>query len=193
VESALNYTPPEPIGVVLYTDQAFMDITRAPSWAGALNDGRIRVPVQGMTAMNSELSRTLKHELTHSFITQKTHARCPTWIQEGVAQWMEGASAGDSASAFVTAFDQVHQTISLGALEGAWTNLPGEDARIAYSWSLSVVEGIIKQGGPVDIERMLDRIAAGASGETAAKTILHMDYPDLEQETVKYLRETYVR
>src|SRR5215472_1990051 len=48
IESELNYTPPEPIGVVLYTEQAFMDITRAPAWAGALYDGRIRVPVQGL-------------------------------------------------------------------------------------------------------------------------------------------------
>src|SRR5947208_2307323 len=54
IESALNYTPPEPIGVVLYTEQAFMDITRAPAWAGALYDGRIRVPVQGLTSVDGE-------------------------------------------------------------------------------------------------------------------------------------------
>jgi len=193
IESALNYSPPESIGVVLYTGQAFTDITRAPAWAGALNDGRIRVPVQGLKEMNPELSRTLKHELTHSFITQKTRARCPTWIQEGVAQLMEGASAGDSASAFISSFDQSHQTISLGALEGAWINLPGTDARVAYAWSLSVVEFIVKQGGTEDITRMLDQIAAGSDAQTAAKTVIRLDYPELEQETIRYLRSTYVR
>jgi len=30
IESELNFTPPDPIGVILYTDQAFADITRAP-------------------------------------------------------------------------------------------------------------------------------------------------------------------
>ena len=40
IESELNFTPPDPIGVILYTDQAFADITRAPGWVGALNDGR---------------------------------------------------------------------------------------------------------------------------------------------------------
>jgi hypothetical protein len=193
IESVLNYTPPESIGVVLYTEQAFMDITRAPSWAGALNDGRIRVPVRGLREMNPELSRTLKHELTHSFITQKTRARCPVWVQEGVAQWMEGASAGDSASSFVSAFDRTHQTISLGALEAPWINLPGDDARVAYAWALSVVEFIVKLGGPEDITRMLGQIAAGTDTQTAAKNILHMDYPELEEETVKYLRATYIR
>lgn len=192
IEAVLNYTPPGSIGVVLYTDQAFMDITRAPSWAGALNDGRIRVPVQGLSGMSAELSRTLKHELTHSFITQKTRARCPVWLQEGVAQWMEGASAGDSASAFVSSFDRTHQTLSLGPLESPWINLPGDDARVAYSWALSVVEFIVKQGGPEDITRMLDQIAAGNDTQTAGKNILHMDYPELEDETVKYLRATYI-
>ena len=193
IESVLNYNPPEAIGVVLYTGQAFVDITRAPAWAGALNDGRIRLPVQGLTEMNAELSRTLKHELTHSFITQKTRARCPTWIQEGVAQWMEGASAGDSASAFVANFDRNHQTVSLGALEGAWIRLPGNEAMVAYAWALSVVEYMVKQGGPEDITRMLDQISAGNDAQTAAKNVLHMDYPELEEETVRYLRATYVR
>jgi predicted negative regulator of RcsB-dependent stress response len=192
IEAVLNYSPPESIGVVLYTDQAFMDITRAPSWAGALNDGRIRVPVQGLRGMSAELSRTLKHELTHSFITQKTRARCPVWLQEGVAQWMEGASAGDSASSFVSSFDRTHQTLSLGALEAPWINLPGNDARVAYAWALSVVEFIVKQGGPEDITRMLDQIAAGTNTQAAGNNILHMDYPELEDETVKYLRATYV-
>jgi len=38
---------------------------------GALNDGRIRVPVEGLTSMTEELARVLKHELTHSFVGQK--------------------------------------------------------------------------------------------------------------------------
>ena len=193
VSSILNYTPPDAIGVVLYTDQAFTDITRAPAWAGALNDGRIRIPVQGLRAMNAELSRELKHELTHSFITQKTRARCPTWMQEGVAQWMEGATAADAAPAFVAEFNRTHQTLSLGALEGSWLALPGNDARLAYFWSLSVVEFIIRQGGPEDINRILDQIAAGSDAQAAAKNILRMDYPELEDETLRYLRSTYAR
>jgi len=32
---------------------------KAPSWAGALYDGRIRVPVQGLTAVDQDLSRSL--------------------------------------------------------------------------------------------------------------------------------------
>src|SRR5260370_7986627 len=44
IESELNYTPPEPIAVILYTRQAFPDITRAPARPGALNDDPLPLP-----------------------------------------------------------------------------------------------------------------------------------------------------
>ena len=117
IESELDFTPPDSIGVVLYTQQAFADITRAPGWVGALNDGRIRVPVQGLTSMTPELSRVLKHELTHSFVGQKTRGRAPTWIQEGLAQWMEGKRSGDNADRscrFFSKDTQLRSAVSKG-------------------------------------------------------------------------------
>ena len=106
LESQLDFTPPDPIGVILYTGESFADITRAPSWVGALNDGRMRIPVQGLTAVTPELARVLKHELTHSFIGQKTHNRAPTWLQEGVAQYMEGRRSTGAAGALLNAAGQ---------------------------------------------------------------------------------------
>src|SRR5437879_11319383 len=89
----LSYEPAENIIVILYTQREFVDITEAPSWAGALNDGKLRIPIGGVTAMNPELQRVLKHELTHSFIASLAGGRCPVWLNEGVAQLMEAPSA----------------------------------------------------------------------------------------------------
>ncbi len=193
IESELNYTPRESIGVVLYTDQAFADITRAPSWAGALNDGRIRVPVEGLTEVSSELSRTLKHELTHSFIYQKTRGHCPTWLNEGVAMWFEGARAGEHAGEFVAIYDQQKVTLPLANLEGSWMGLSGDQALAAYMWGLSVTEYIISTDGMRDVERMLDRFPTEPSGEAATQSVLRMDYSELEEATIQYLRKNYVR
>ena len=96
IATTLNYDPTERIGILLYTNQTFADITRAPSWVGALNDGRIRIPVQGLTAVTPALARVLRHELTHSVVVGKTRGRCPVWLQEGVAQWMEGSQVTGS-------------------------------------------------------------------------------------------------
>ena len=192
IESELNFSPPDPIGVVLYTQQGFADITRAPGWVGALNDGRIRVPVQGLTGVDSELSRVLRHELTHSFIQQKTHGRAPTWIQEGVAQWMEGKRSDESAAVLVQVYS-AGQAAPLGQLEGSWMRLPGPMASYAYAWALANIEYIVQTQGMGDVERILDRLATGTSTEQAMREVLHDDYGDLMQATAEYLKKNYTR
>ncbi len=190
ISALLDYTPPEPIGVILYTDQEFQDITRAPSWAGAINDGRIRIPIQGLTSVTDELSRELRHELTHSFLQQKTRGRCPTWIQEGVAQWVEGRRVGKGAAILLNAYD--HQAaIPLRDLEISWMSLSGTGASFAYGWSLAVIEMILSTGSMDDISHMLDSIANGSSAEAAVRDVLHGSYADLDQQTADYLRRTY--
>lgn len=191
ISSQLGYTPPAPIGVILYTDRAFADITRAPGWVGALNDGRIRVPVQGLTSMTDGLASVLEHELTHSFIQQKTGGRCPVWLQEGVAQWMEGKRSGESAAFLVDTYER-HEDLRLDSLEGSWMNLPGGLASYAYAWSLALVESMISNGGMGDVSRLLDRISTEPSTEAALRAALHVDYAALAQSTVDYLRRTYL-
>jgi hypothetical protein len=190
IESELNYTPPEPIGVILYTRQAFADITRAPGWAGALNDGRIRVPVQGLTQLTPELSRVLKHELTHSFVRQKTRAKAPTWLQEGLAQWMEGKRSGANAQVLLQVYD-AKQAMSLGDLEAPWLRFSNDVAGYAYAWALANIEYIVQTEGMTGVERILDRLAAGSTTEAAIREVLHSDYTDLMESTAQYLRKTY--
>jgi hypothetical protein len=175
---------------VLYTQEAFADITRAPGWVGALNDGRIRVPVQGLSGVTPELSRVLKHELTHSFVGQKTRGRAPTWMQEGLAQWMEGKRSGDSAGVLAQVYRDGHAP-SLGSLEGSWMGLSSDTAGYAYAWALANVEYIVQTDGMGDIERILDLIASGTSTEEALRQVLHSDYNDLMQSTADYLRRNY--
>jgi tetratricopeptide (TPR) repeat protein len=192
LESQLDYTPREQISVILYTGQAFADITRAPQWVGALNDGRLRIPVQGLTSVTPELAHVLKHELTHSFVGQKSHQRAPTWLQEGVAQWMEGRRSTSNAGALIDAASQ-GAIPPLGAFEGSWMGLSGNSASFAYAWSLAVVESIIESGGVSDISRLLERVATAPSTEAAAQETLHDSYADLQQQTVDYLRREYLR
>ena len=190
ISSLLNETPVEPISVILYTNQAFSDITRAPSWVGALNDGRIRIPVQGLVSVTPGLARVLKHELTHSFINEKTHGNCPVWLQEGVAQWVEGRRLGDAAPALLALYN--HQADpSLRILEGSWLNLSADFASVAYAWSLAVVESI-EANGPGDVVRLLDRIVTEPSGEAAVRSALRMSYADLNTQAAEYIRHNYM-
>jgi tetratricopeptide (TPR) repeat protein len=192
IQSELRFAPQEPVAVVLYTQQNFRDITRAPSWAGAWNDGRIRVPVQGVTSVSDPLSRILKHELTHSFVRQKTQGHCPQWLHEGLAQWMEGRRSTDSARPLLEAYD--HQAAPpLKALEGSWADYSGKQAGMAYAWSLAAVEFIVANSGMWGVERLLDSLASGTAIEPALGSALQTNYTDIQRATADYLRRTYAR
>jgi len=150
------------------------------------------VPVQGLNGVTPELSRVLKHELTHSFVGQKTRGHAPTWVQEGLAQWMEGKRSGENADDLTQIYKDGHAT-SLGKLEGPWMGLPSDAAAYAYAWALANMEYIVQSGGMGDVERILDRIGSGSSTEAALREVLHSDYNDLMQSTAEYLRKTYGR
>lgn len=176
--------------MILYTEQAFADITRAPGWVGALNDGRIRVPVEGLTSVSEELSRVLKHELTHSFIRQKTRERCPTWLNEGLAQWMEGKRSGEFALGLAEGLDK-SGTVPAQVLEGSFLRLSGNASGVAYALSLAMVEYLVEAYGMTDVQRLLGRIATEDSSEAALRSIYSYNYEQLQQETARYLRKTY--
>ena len=186
----LGVSPSASIPVILYTDQAFFDVTQAPGWVGAINDGKLRIPIEGVSSMTSELSRVLKHELAHSFIAQITHNRCPTWLNEGVAQALEPRSSAPHGRTLAQLFAS-RSEIPMNALETSFNSFSTQQAVVAYAQSLAAVEYIRDTYGMSDVVRILERIGQGSSTEAAMRTTIHSGYASLEEEIGQYLKKTY--
>ncbi len=191
LQAALEFTPAQPIDVILYTDRTFRDVTRAPSWSGAINDGRIRIPVQGLTGVTPTLARELRHELTHSFVRQMTDGRCPTWLNEGLAQYFEGRNNAQDAQILVNLYKE-KKYIPFNDLEGSWLRFPTPVAVYSYAWSLAAVESIVANSGMYGIERMFVRLKEEDSAQMALERALQLSYSDLALQTVEYLQNTYL-
>jgi tetratricopeptide (TPR) repeat protein len=173
--------PRASIRVILYTDQAFFDVTQAPSWTGALNDGKLRIPIQGLASVTPDLSRILKHELAHSFVNQISMGRCPHWLNEGVAQMLEPRSLGARGPRLAQLF-KLEREIPLNTLERGFLSLTGAEAELAYDESLASAEYIRAQYGMSDILRLLQKIGQGDSTEAAMRSTIHCDYRQLQTE-----------
>ena len=186
----LGVAPRENIAVVLYTEEAFFDVTQAPSWSGALNDGKLRIPVNGIDTVNTELARVLKHELAHSFINQVTHGRCPQWLHEGIAQLVEPKSLGGNGRLLARLFTAENE-IPFNALEGTFVNFSNVQATVAYAESLAAVEYINDTYGMSDLRRILERIGDGSVPEVALRATIHSDYGHLQAEVGKFLTSKY--
>ena len=190
LSSSLGSPPRDSILVTLYTEQAFFDVTRAPTWAGAINDGKLRIPVSGLSSMTPDLARVLKHELAHSFITALSGGRCPPWLHEGIAQFLEPKSlAGDGHQ--LSRLFKTQQEIPLNALEGSFQNFSGVQAYVAYAESLAAVSYINDSYGMSDVQRILQRISQGSSTEAALRATIHSDYGQFESDLAKYLADKY--
>jgi tetratricopeptide (TPR) repeat protein len=185
----LAYEPAENIIVILYTQKEFVDITQAPSWAGAMNDGKLRIPIRGVNAMTPELARVLKHELTHSFLRSLAGGRCPAWLNEGLAQLMEPRSSGAFASQLALLFQQ-QKAIRFSALEGSFIRFSDLQAQVAYAESLSGVEYLRERYGMNEIVRMLRNIGTGTEPELALRQSTGMDYSGLQQRVGEYLAKS---
>lgn len=184
-------TPPhDNILVTLYTEQAFFDVTRAPSWSGALNDGKLRIPINGLSSVTPELARVLKHELAHSFINQISAGRCPPWLHEGIAQLLEPKYLGRDGRQLAVLF-KAQTNIPLNLLEGSFMRFSGPQAYLAYAESLAAVSYINDSYGMGDIQRILQRLGEGSSTEAALRATIHSDYGQLESDLAKYLSDKY--
>jgi tetratricopeptide (TPR) repeat protein len=181
---------PRTIPVILYTDQEFFDVTQSPSWTGAVNDGKIRIPVSGLTLMTPELSRILRHELSHTFINQLSRGKCPQWLHEGIAQVLEGRSTAPFGRTLSRLYADDHE-VPMYLLESSFMNLDKEQAAVAYVQSLAVTEFIRDTYGMDDIRRILQKIGEGSSTEAAVRTTLHSGYSQLEQDVGRYLANRY--
>jgi tetratricopeptide (TPR) repeat protein len=174
--------PRQSIEVILYTGQDYFDVTRAPSWTGALNDGKIRIPLRGVNYVSSDFARVLRHELTHSFVNQATQGRCPTWLNEGIAQMLEPKSLGSLGAPLARLFKS-EQEVPLNVLEGGFMGLSTPQAELAYAESLATTEYIRDRYGMSDIMRILQRLGQGDSTESALRSTIHCDYRELQEET----------
>jgi tetratricopeptide (TPR) repeat protein len=178
------------IPVVLYTDQEFFDVTQAPGWTNAINDGKLRIPVSGLTEMTPDLSRVLKHELAHSFINQLSAGRCPQWLHEGIAQLVEPRSTASFGRRLGQMMSE-HQALPFNMLEGSFIRFTTPEARLAYDESLAAAEYIRDTYGMDDLVRILQRISQGSSTEAALRATIHCDYAGLENEVGAFLQEKY--
>src|SRR5205814_735467 len=81
----LGITPRDSISVSLYTNQAYFDVTQAPAWSAALNDGKLRITVEDLTGVTSSLSQVLKHELALRGTIHGGYAD----LEEGIAAYLK--------------------------------------------------------------------------------------------------------
>jgi tetratricopeptide (TPR) repeat protein len=171
---------PATVTVILYADQAYFDITRAPRWSGAIFDGKVRLPVKGLSAVTPQLNNILSHELTHSFVNSLAGNSCPTWLNEGLAQLHEGRSPEEHRK-LLSQLQSGNQLIPLTSLKSSFLELPDDAAEMAYLEGLSATEYLIAHNGKKAVGALLDLLHQNYNFERALRSVTNQTLAEFEE------------
>lgn len=164
IGKGLDYFPPEPVTVILYTDRDFYDTTRAPHWSGGLYDGKIRIPVRGMDLRKPVVRKVLFHEYTHVIVRNLAHS-CPLWINEGLAEY------------FSTRYQvRTGQVIPLRDMETSFAGLSDSNVALAYRESYSAVSFLTDRYGLYRMKAVLEGFGSGKEADDAFEDALGITY-----------------
>ena len=178
IATTLATFPTDPITVVFYTRDQFRDITRSPQWSGGVFDGRIRVPVQGVSSDTRELERVLTHEFVHALVHSVASRRIPTWLNEGLAGYFEPGGI-ERARRTVQA---KARWLRLPDLAGSFASLGADDVELAYAESTLAVTAMIQRANGLAVMALIGDLSGGAVFEEACAHRIQMPFHDFEQE-----------
>jgi hypothetical protein len=185
----LNHYPPEKVTAILYTKEQFNENISIPDWAGAIFDGKIKLPAGGIKNRSNKLKEVLAHEYTHAVIfsklnSLKVNSNCPTWLNEGLAQILSAKEEpGKETIAFIVRNNFLPDLLTL---ESSFLKMSARDAKIAYIISTLFTQDIIKTFTINSVNTFLDRLSEGINSRTA---FLDTFYTDIDEFYKKFLNE----
>jgi hypothetical protein len=163
IGSTLGAYPDDLITVVLYTEELFRDITRAPTWAAAAFDGKIRVPIRGALEHPAELERVLSHELAHAFVQSIAPRGVPTWLNEGIAMFFEPGGAQRAEARLA----ETPKRLSFQRLSRQFGTLSTSDAEVAYAQSAIITRRLFEERGGWSVQELLRDLSDGVPFQEA--------------------------
>lgn len=170
--------PPDRIIVILYAGRRYFHLLETPDWVAGFFDGKIRVPVEPGTSETEAFAGLLRHELAHAFLHRLSRGRAPSWLQEGLAQYVEGRRVG------VEEIRRLGVTNLARFLEDSEQDfhqrVDREKARRAYMLSLSYVQSLIRSGGAGAVVCLAAELGEGRGFAESFRQQLGADSRELE-------------
>lgn len=149
----------------------------APELPGHYVGGVIRLR-RDTVGKEAELRRVLRHEITHAIIDARTRGNCPHWLQEGIAQFLDGTDVV-STNAWLRA--AAGPMVPLFRLEGPFKDRDAPSRERAYRQSASAVSFLVARVGRGGLLKLIERLGQGRGFEQALLESAGLSYSELQQ------------
>lgn len=193
VGSDFSCFPVARIPVILYTRKDYRLVTAGPEWSGGLYDGKVRLPIGGASEITPVLRSVLFHEYTHVVVGEITGDNCPTWLNEGLAEY-EGRKEYSPPTTELEKAAVSDGLLAFSGLEQSMSSLNKKDATLAYQQSYSLVSFMISAYGLHKVREILVNLGSGMRIEAAISKAFAdygLTFNGIQDEWRSYLRKKY--
>lgn len=180
--------PPVSASVRLMTMAAFTRATGAPEWTNALYvRGQILIPIGAEQLKDHQsIVRSVSHEYTHAVVSALSKGKAPGWLDEGLAQWIEGEENPVLKPALYEWLSD-NDPIPLAQLQGGFTKLPAETVPAAYAQSLLSTTIVLNTYGFDGVRTFFDALRAGSDQQDAMELAFNVSGDEFEARLSKTL------
>jgi hypothetical protein len=178
VERILKYEPQERITLLLVPKSKFVHVLKSPVWsAGTYRNYEITLPFEDGSRAKIEdtekLDRILRHEYAHALIMEQSINKCPLWLNEGLAQMVEG-NAPFGLALYFKNWLKTNKPLSIRELSLTPMNLGDQAATIFYAQSLFMTKYLVKKYGMLKIRFFLQNLNNSASPEEIFRSTFYI-------------------
>jgi tetratricopeptide (TPR) repeat protein len=139
---------------------------------------------------------TLAHELTHFFVTYKSHNTVPIWLQEGLAKhfesaWRgaEGQAVAPAQKAFLADRLRKNQLVTFAQMHPSIAMLPNwEDAYTAMAEVAYAVDYIKQKKGAAGLRAVIDAMGEGLNDSQALERAMGQDMAQFEKGWTAFMK-----
>ncbi len=184
LERDTGLTPDQPIDLYIYanTDDLQEATLYEPSWTGGQAFPEQNIVIIGISPDQLDWGRGAEvHELTHVLVGHLTFSclgSVPTWLNEGLAVYSEGALDPSSQSQLDDAIKN-NQLLSVRSLSSGFSEVSSK-AYLSYSESFSIVDFLIKTYGQQKMTSLLIALRDGTSVDDALQKTYGFNVDGLE-------------
>lgn len=172
--------------VDLYVYPNYDDMREAilyePSWTGGMAFSEHNIFIMGISVSDSTWDQnTVIHELTHILIGHLTFSclgSVPTWLNEGLAMFAEGALDSNMQAQLEQAIHD-NTLITVRSLNGGFSELP-DKANLSYGQSQSIVSFLIATYGQEKLTQLLVALRDAKPIDNALLEVYGFDTDGLE-------------
>jgi len=182
--SDLAYYPDIRVPVLLYNHRDYADITRSPDWAGAVYDGKIRLPLAGLRAVNKRLAAILYHEYMHVLVHFMAGRNVPVWLNEGLAE-IAGRRINPTPLADLSAAVESGQLLDWQTLASPFSGLASDRVPLAYEQGYSLASFMVENYGWHNISELLKNLGKRQEWSLAVADVYReygLDWPAILNE-----------